>query len=242
MALRGQDVAALEARFGAAAAQANAADAWSAKAPSVPLEQGGQDAGTRASPRGKPRVSLLRRKGSLGQLLERALGATAGSSPEPDFPALGVELKSIPVSPDGKPRESTFVCSLPMADADRVEWADSSARRKLSHVLFMPVVIYPARRVLGEPLFWRPTAAQEEVLRADFDDIMGLVALGHLEDLSARVGRWLQARPKAAHSRVRTRAHGAFDEPLHALPLGFYLRASFTGALLRDPETLSGAE
>jgi DNA mismatch repair protein MutH len=185
---------------------------------------------------------MLRRKGKLGQLIERILGATAGSLSAPDFPELGVELKTIPLDALGRPRESTFVCSLSLADADTAEWASSAARAKLCHVLWVPVLVDEPSIRLGTPWFWTPTPAQEAVLRADFDDIMGMIAIGKVEDLTARVGRWLQARPKAAHSGVRTRAYGAGDEPLAALPRGFYLRTSFTGALQKDPATLKGAE
>jgi DNA mismatch repair protein MutH len=184
---------------------------------------------------------LTHRKGKTGQLIERALGASAANQSAPDFAGLGVELKTIPVDESGRPRESTFVCTLGLADADRLEWAASPLRAKLAHVLWVPIVEGPRRRV-GQPLFWRPTPAQSAVLRADFEDIVGLVALGKVESLTARVGRWLQARPKAAHGLVRTRAFGEDGEPLYALPRGFYLRARFTGALLRDPTTLAGAD
>ena len=40
---------------------------------------------------------LKRDKGWIGMLLELWLGASAGSKPEQDFAALGVELKTIPV-------------------------------------------------------------------------------------------------------------------------------------------------
>lgn len=40
---------------------------------------------------------LKRDKGWIGVLLELWLGASAGSKPEQDFAALGVELKTIPV-------------------------------------------------------------------------------------------------------------------------------------------------
>lgn len=183
------------------------------------------------------------RKGRAGILLERALGAAAGSLAGPDFPALGVELKTIPVDARGKPLESTFVCALRLGDAERVDWAGSRVRAKLAHVLWAPIVrardLCHAR--VGRAWFWRPTAAQEQVLRADFEDLVGMVALGNVEALSARVGRWLQLRPKAAHGAVRVRAHGLEGEPLWAMPRGFYLRARFTAALLRDPETLVGA-
>lgn len=41
---------------------------------------------------------LLKEKGWVGQLIEAALGATAGSKPVPDFEHIGVELKTLPIS------------------------------------------------------------------------------------------------------------------------------------------------
>jgi DNA mismatch repair protein MutH len=177
----------------------------------------------------------LHAKGRAGELVERALGASAGSAAEPDFPHLGVELKTVPVDGGGRPRESTFVCAFALADADRAEWRSSWARRKLACVLWVPIVMGPEGRRIGSPALWQPTPAQEAVLAADFDDIMGKVGAGRIEDLDARTGRWLQARPKAAHGRVRTVAFDPEGEPIAALPRGLYLRARFTGALLRDP-------
>ena len=49
-------------------------------------------------------------KGWTGQLIELWLGASAGSKPEQDFPELGVELKTLPLSYDNKPLETTYVC------------------------------------------------------------------------------------------------------------------------------------
>jgi len=171
-------------------------------------------------------------KGKVGELLERILGATAGSRPVPDFPGLGVELKTLPLDDEGRPRESTFVCSLSLVDADRLEWADSPVRHKLSHVLWVPILGEGDARRIGTPFFWRPSEEQEAVLRADFEEIIGMIAIGQVEALTAHVGEYLQARPKAAHSQVRTRAYGMDDEPIEALPRGFYLRARFTRELL----------
>jgi DNA mismatch repair protein MutH len=190
---------------------------------------------------------MLRRKGKTGQLLERALGASAGSLSTPDFVDLGVELKTIPVDIAGRPRESTFVCSLSVADAENAEWETSSVRSKLAHVLFLPVVYPTSTRddrgaSLGAPLFWRPSPEQTSVLRADFDDLIGLIAMGGIEALNAKLGLWLQVRPKAAHGGVRTRAYGPDGEYLETIPRGFYLRARFTGALLRDPRALPGVD
>src|SRR5260370_29533803 len=106
-------------------------------------------------------VSGVRGKGKIGDLLEEALGAEAGSAAIPDFPGLGIELKTIPVNAAGQPRESTFVCTISLADAERARWETSVARAKLAHVLFVPLIgdgkNASNERLIGAPLFWKPT-------------------------------------------------------------------------------------
>jgi DNA mismatch repair protein MutH len=177
-----------------------------------------------------------RSKGKVGELVERALGATGGPHRMLDFPELRVELKTVPMGARAMPRESTFVCSVSLIDADRAEWASSWVRAKLSRVLWVPIQVDPggARRI-GQPLLWSPSAEQERGLADDFEEIVGRVGAGAIEGLTARAGRWLQLRPKAAHGEVRTGAPGADGEIVHTVRRGFYLRARFTGAILRDP-------
>jgi DNA mismatch repair protein MutH len=181
-------------------------------------------------------------KGKVGELLERVLGATGGSVATWDFPELAIELKTIPLDARGTPRESTFVCAVSLLDAERAEWETSWARAKLSRVLWVPVTPGPGdesgERRIGPARLWSPSAEQEDVLRGDFEEILGRVAASGIEDVSARIGRWLQLRPKAAHGRVRTRAPGGDEGDVATVPRGFYLRARFTDAILRDPLAL----
>lgn len=179
----------------------------------------------------------LRRKGKIGALVERALGATGGSAATWDFPDLRVELKTLPLDArTGRPRESTFVCAVSLADADRAEWATSWARSKLSRVLWVPVIVgADGAGVIGEARLWSPTPEQDRVLAGDFEEIMGRVGAGDVEGVTARLGRWLQLRPKAAHGRVRTLVPAADGETVATVPRGFYLRALFTAAILSDP-------
>jgi DNA mismatch repair protein MutH len=181
----------------------------------------------------------LHAKGKIGELLERALGASGGAGAEHDFPALRIELKSVPVDAAGLPRESTYVCTLPLAGVDAATWEASWVRAKLARVLWVPVVTpepsaWRARRV-GAALLWSPTPAQEAVLRADFEDAVGLIGAGGIEEVTAHAGRWLQVRPKAADSQARAVAFGPEGEPVATVPRGFYLRRRFTAAILRDP-------
>ncbi len=174
----------------------------------------------------------VRTKGKVGELLEHALGATAGTSNEPDFVELGVELKTIPVRPDGRVRESTYVSAFSLADVDVMEWATSSARRKLARVLWVPIVHDDARRV-GRAALWSPSPEEALVLAADFDELIGRIAIGGIEGLDARVGEALQLRPKAPDGQKRAIALGPEGERIPSVPLGFYLRARFTERLLR---------
>jgi DNA mismatch repair protein MutH len=177
-------------------------------------------------------------KGKVGELVERALGATGGSNATWDFPGLRVELKTIPVDERGSPRESTFVCAVSLLDAERAEWKTSWVRAKLARVVWVPIHALGGVRRIGEPLLWSPTREQDEILGGDFDEIAGRIGAGHIEGVSARVGRWLQLRPKAAHGRVRTLAPGSDGDVIATVPRGFYLRARFTGAILRDAAAL----
>ena len=166
-----------------------------------------------------------------------ALGAPAGSRPQPDFEGLGVELKTLPVDPAGNPYESTFVCTIHPAELSDVEWDVSHVKRKLSRVLWLPID-GDRRRALGErrfgsPLLWSPDDDELSALRFDWEELAGLVARVGADLITAHVGRVLQIRPKARDSRARRRAFDVEGGTIAALPRGFYLRASFTRAILR---------
>jgi DNA mismatch repair protein MutH len=178
----------------------------------------------------------VRTKGRPGEILERALGANGGPTKVVDFPDLGVELKTVPVDERGRPIETTYVCKISLTDADTQEWETSWVRAKLARVLFVPLVAPEGRpwpeRIVGEAVLWSPSPEEETVLRADFDDVMGLIGVGRIEELTAHLGQWLQVRPKARDGSKVGVAYGSENEAIAAVPRGFYLRTSFTGAIL----------
>lgn len=181
---------------------------------------------------------LRRDKGWVGQLLEWHLGATAGSKPQQDFEQLGIELKTIPISYTGKPLETTFVCVAPLIGVHGLTWETSHVRNKLSRVLWVPVEgereIPLSERRVGSPLIWSPTEEEEQQLRTDWEELMEMIVLGRVEQITARHVEVLQLRPKAANSRVLTEAYGASGKPIKTLPRGFYLRTQFTAKILEN--------
>lgn len=181
-------------------------------------------------------IDLKRDKGWGGMLLERALGATAGSKAEQDFSHLGVELKTLPINAEGYPLETTFVSLAPLVQNSGVKWENSHVRHKLSCVLWMPIEgsrhIPLRERHIGTPILWKPTAEQERQLKQDWEELMDLIVLGKLEQITARIGEVMQLRPKGANSRAVTKGIGKNGEIIDTLPLGFYLRKKFTAQIL----------
>jgi DNA mismatch repair protein MutH len=183
-------------------------------------------------------ADLRRHKGFVGALIERALGASAGSRAAPDFEALGIELKTLPVDARGQALESTFVCTIPLLEMGEVDWQASRVRRKLSRVLWVPVQgerhIPVPTRCIGEPLLWSLTPEAEAALRFDWEELAGIIGRGDVETITGHIGRCLQIRPKARDSRARRRGVDIDGARFAALPRGFYLRATFTSAILRE--------
>ena len=181
-------------------------------------------------------IDLKRDKGWVGMLLERALGATAGSKAEQDFSHLGVELKTLPINAEGYPLETTFVSLAPLVQNSGVKWENSHVRHKLSCVLWMPIEgsrhIPLRERHIGAPILWKPTAEQERQLKQDWEELMDLIVLGKLDQITARIGEVMQLRPKGANSRSVTKGIGKNGKIIDTLPLGFYLRKEFTAQIL----------
>lgn len=179
---------------------------------------------------------LKRDKGWVGLLLERYLGANAGSKPEQDFAGIGIELKTIPVDASGHPLETTFVCVAPLTGNSGVTWHNSHVRHKLTRVLWVPVegdrAIPLQQRHVCAPLLWSPGAEEELQLQRDWEELMDMIVLGQVEQITARHGEFLQIRPKAANSKALTEGIGRDGQPIMTLPRGFYLKKTFTGPLL----------
>jgi len=180
--------------------------------------------------------NLQRHKGWVGMLLESYLGAEAGNQAEPDFIGLGIEMKTMPLNALGQPKESTYVCTVSMRQRGDLVWQDSWVRRKLSHVLWVPIEADPkiplSERYVGNAWLWQPSAEQDDILRRDWQELMDRIVLGEQADITAKEGEYMQIRPKAANSRVLVKGVSAQGEQELINPKGFYLRTSFTKQLL----------
>ena len=72
---------------------------------------------------------------TTSRLVESAMGAYAQSKPVPDFEHLGIEMKTIPLNENGRPRESTHVCTVPLRELVGQRWKASTVHAKLQRDL-----------------------------------------------------------------------------------------------------------
>jgi len=174
-------------------------------------------------------------KGWQGQFIERCLGADAGNQSKPDFSLIDVELKTLPIDYLGNVQESTYVAVVDINKLG-IRWSQSVVYHKLKHVLWVPIAREKGEDVdqstIATPFFWQPTAAQQVLLKSDWENAMELISMGKIHQLSAKMGQILQVRPKAANSRVLTATTDEQGDAAQTLPRGFYLRPQFTQSLL----------
>lgn len=180
---------------------------------------------------------LLHAKGWQGQLVEQYLGASAKSHALPDFPHLGIELKTIPVNSKLKVLESTYVCTV-QTNEMALDWKDSWVYHKLSHVLWVPLMGNSEDaiedRIVLNPIFWQMDSSMESILRTDWEELMELLQLGYAKNLSAKFGTYLHIRPKAANNKTLNTYIDALGNHTKIVPKGFYLRSNFTQSILNS--------
>ncbi|MFI4955954.1 MAG: DNA mismatch repair endonuclease MutH [Gammaproteobacteria bacterium] len=179
---------------------------------------------------------LITHKGLVGQLVEYLLGTDAGNQSKPDFLGLGIELKTIPVNAQRRPKESTYVCTVPLNQRPFERFETSVVQAKLAHVLWVPLLTdapLVAHWTILDPVFWQPNEEQWMILRTDFEELMDAIALGGLETITSRMGEALHIRPKAADGKQLTSFFGEDGSLGQTLPRGFYLRTGFTGGILQ---------
>jgi DNA mismatch repair protein MutH len=184
----------------------------------------------------------IRTKGKFGTLLEHALGATPEAGKSHDFPKLGVELKTLPIAANGFPSESTYVCTLHLNSAHALSWSKSWVRTKLSRVLWVlvegvskdgrvPQKSWGERRIC-ETFLWEPSEHESTTLRADFEQIVGLAAMGRVEELTGHLGEAMQVRPKARDGTKNVEIVDESGRRVATVARGFYLRPRFTSQVI----------
>lgn len=162
-------------------------------------------------------------KGFIGQLVEIALGASAGSNPIQDFPSINLELKTIPIKFNGSPAETTHICVAHLNNLCGLSFENSNVYNKIKQVLWVPVEgekdIPIGERHIGQSFLWKMNDEEFKLLKTDFEEILEYIIHNDKENIPASIGEYMQLRPI---SKVDDKKQ-----------YGFYLRKNFTSMLIQ---------
>jgi DNA mismatch repair protein MutH len=148
-------------------------------------------------------ASRVLTKAGAGYVIEYYFGIRKNSEDEPDFPELGIELKSVPL----RERNGLFTVKEPlslnmvnyMKEYKCDEIKQSSLYKKNRRVLFVCYLHSgPARSEypIKYAFLWTMDDRVLDELRPDFDRIIKKIRAGHATDLHQRYDRWLTTCPK----------------------------------------------
>ena len=169
-------------------------------------------------------------KGLTGRLIERLLGVTNLNSSSPDLPELGLELKTLPLSPLLQVKEHTFIStiSLPFWEGS---FKRSRLHNKIQSILWIPIIRSGTKMSLldriGKEFLIRMDLETSGILEQDWNLLTGLLRQEQYTLISSHLGEILHIRPKAQSS-----AHFISIDGQQINPMGFYFRKSYTQGLV----------
>lgn len=179
--------------------------------------------------------NLKNNRGWIGNLLELALGAEAGSKPIQDFVNLGIELKSVAINHKGEVNNDIFVSSLPINSFMLQTWHTSHLLYKLKRILFVPIEqikeIPLANRRIGRARLWTPTAYELSQLQQDWQDILDIITEGDFNAIKNNVGKILCVKVKALNAKQSNSFIDTEGFTSKIPPLSFYLRKDFVNSI-----------
>jgi DNA mismatch repair protein MutH len=176
-------------------------------------------------------------KGWAGGVLEDVLGVLNKNGCEADFPEWGIEVKTLPLSPDFRVLENTFLSkiSLPFTEGC---FHRSRLYQKIRCIFWVPLIgerkASLEQRLIGKGFLWQMTAEQYNIFEKDWEELTFFIRNGYFSDISAHLGQALHIRPKARSSYEKVRISLSNQITTQIVPIGFYLRRSFTQNLLNQ--------
>lgn len=171
-------------------------------------------------------------KGNLGDIVERSyFGIHPGNVSAPDFTEAGVELKTTPLKRRGTSFRAKERLVLQMIDYEEVHkqgWQTSTFLAKNKLLLLMFYLwengVAPLDYVFKIARLWSFPEADLEIIRDDWEKIVGKIRAGRAHELSERDTRYLAACTKAATGADRRSQPFSLEE---ARPRAFSLKASY---------------
>lgn len=142
-----------------------------------------------------------RNKGEIGNIIQEFwFGLVPNSSEEPDFQAIGMELKIIPLEQRRQGltvKERTKICAINYFHLIEEEWESSHAKKKLEKILFVYFHYNNKNKLLSKVMnvdVWELKCIPERlIIRADWEGVKRRVEDGSAHEISESQSRILAA-------------------------------------------------
>lgn len=192
----------------------------------------GRTVGEAADAVGVPRSNGYQFKAAV---VRRALGARSVKARIREFDQLGIEIKSVRVSPLGRPWDSMSFPAFRYRDLIDQSWEDSDLIERLRRLLVVPLVgatdETPAADCrIAEPFFWSPTVDQLDEIGREWVMYCDEIRSGKADSLTpASKTRFIHVRP---HGKNKADVD---DAPMigPVVKKSFWLNDSFVHELVR---------
>lgn len=189
----------------------------------------------------KREYGVKRYKGGMGALIEeRYFNYKANSSPEPDFEEAGMELKTtcFDTRKDGTVTagERLVLSMIPYNEPAEEDFYRSHLWRKLQDILLVYYRrdrgVSPYDQYVAYVGRYTPSDEDLEIIRQDYDTIVGYLKAGRAEDLSESLTTYLAANTKGKNAEDKS--HQYYPPHTPAMRRSFSLKRSFMDAVLKD--------
>jgi DNA mismatch repair protein MutH len=179
-------------------------------------------------------VTQLGAKNAPATVLRKLLGLPSKGLPE-DRSWSGLEVKTVPVTPDGWPHEHTSFPAFRHLEVADQEWEDSDLLARVSRILFIPLGRTDRRTpaldaVVGRSFFWSPSREELSGMRHEWEMFRDEIAAGRADRLpTARSTRYVHVRPKDVKARPSDPAPGGLTLTRKC----FWLNRGFVATIIR---------
>ncbi|MGH9896014.1 MAG: MutH/Sau3AI family endonuclease, partial [bacterium] len=154
----------------------------------------------------------------VGNLTQLYMGRKEDNRREPDFPELGIELKTLPMKAlrrgnqrEWTVKEPTSITMIDYREVDQEDWSVAYLRHKIDHILWVPYEHdYGDKREsrFRRAFLWKPDAADYPVFGIDYDVVRGYIQRDDAEHLSETLSQVLAARRKGSKGQMAEQPRG----------------------------------
>jgi DNA mismatch repair protein MutH len=181
-----------------------------------------------------------RHKGYVGNLIQFAFGLRPNSRQQPDLERFRIEIKTVPIDTDLNALENTRLTKINPAELVlEDDWSRSHAFRKVTTILFVPVVKHPRTPSnvgswhARSPFVWMPSIDELATLETDWLTIRDRYRAGDVSR-TAIGGEYMFANAQSRNSTVRESYELVTGATKIVQPKAFYLLKPLTTRVLHE--------